>query len=141
MSIYTKPIVLVEDNPMDLDLTQRAFRKSNILNPIIIARDGEEALLKIRSLDSSMAKPLMVLLDLKLPKKNGFDVLAGIKQDPLLQSTPVIVLTSSSDSGDIKRAYDLGVNSYIIKPVDFSVFVSIASQIYEYWSMINILPG
>ncbi len=141
MSIFTRPIVLVEDNPMDLDLTQRAFMKRNILNPVIVARDGEEALLKIQGLCSSTEKPLMVLLDLKLPKKDGFDVLAVIKKDPQLHSTPVIVLTSSSDSGDIKKAYDLGANSYIIKPVDYSIFVNVASQIYEYWSMINILPG
>jgi CheY-like chemotaxis protein len=141
MSIFTRPIVLVEDNPMDLDLTQRAFMKRNILNPVIVARDGEEALLKIQGLCSSTEKPLMVLLDLKLPKKDGFDVLTLIKKDPQLKSTPVIVLTSSSDSGDIKKAYDLGANSYIIKPVDYSIFVTVASQIYEYWSMINILPG
>lgn len=141
MSIFTRPIVLVEDNPMDLDLTQRAFMKRNILNPVIVARDGEEALLKIQGLCNSTEKPLMVLLDLKLPKKDGFDVLAVIKKDPQLHSTPVIVLTSSSDSGDIKKAYDLGANSYIIKPVDYSIFVNVASQIYEYWSMINILPG
>jgi len=141
MSIFTRPIVLVEDNPMDLDLTQRAFMKRNILNPVIVARDGEEALLKIQGLCNSTEKPLMVLLDLKLPKKDGFDVLAVIKKDPQLHSTPVIVLTSSSDSGDIKKAYDLGANSYIIKPVDYSIFVNVASQIYEYWSMINNLPG
>lgn len=141
MSIYTRPIFIVEDNPMDLDLTQRAFAKHNIVNPILIARDGEEALMRLQELLSNANLPLMVLLDLKLPKKNGFEVLDVLKSDPALQCIPVIVLTSSSDIGDIKKAYKKGANSYILKPVDYSVFVKVANQIYEYWSMINILPG
>ena len=136
-----RPIMIVEDNPMDLDLTQRAFKKHEILNPVIIARDGVEAVERLDTLKAGMDLPVMVLLDLKLPKKDGFEVLTKIKTNSFLSSIPVIVLTSSTDSGDIKRAYHAGANSYLIKPVDFSMFIDLVKQIYEYWSNLNILPG
>jgi CheY-like chemotaxis protein len=140
MTEYTRPILLVEDNPMDVDLTRRAFQKRNILNPILVARDGEVALSMMEERADDPDQPIMVLLDLKLPKVNGLEVLAKIKNHPAMKRIPVIVLTSSSDSGDISKAYDLGVNSYIIKPVDFNQFMDVATQINQYWCSLNILP-
>jgi CheY-like chemotaxis protein len=140
MTEFTRPILLVEDNPMDVDLTRRAFLKRNILNPIIVARDGEVALNLMNSWSSATDQPVMVLLDLKLPKVTGLEVLAKMKQDPHHRRIPVIILTSSSDSGDIAKAYDLGVNSYIVKPVDFNQFMDVATQINQYWCTLNIQP-
>lgn len=140
MTEFTRPILLVEDNPMDVDLTRRAFQKKNILNPILIARDGEAALSLMMSWKENDDQPIMILLDLKLPKINGLEVLARLKNHPELRRIPVIVLTSSSDSGDITRAYDLGVNSYIVKPVDFVQFMNVADQINQYWCTLNIFP-
>jgi CheY-like chemotaxis protein len=140
MADYAKPILLVEDNPMDVDLTRRAFHKQNILNPIIVARDGEKALALINQWQDGSSQPVMILLDLKLPKVNGLEVLAILKQNPILKRIPIIVLTSSSDLGDLNRAYDLGVNSYIIKPIDFDEFIDVAGMIYKYWCTLNIHP-
>lgn len=140
MNDFSKPILLVEDNPMDVDLTKRAFQKKNILNPILIARDGEAVLRMMTGWEKGAEHPIMILLDLKLPKVNGLEVLARLKSDPDLRKIPVIILTSSSDSGDISRAYDLGVNSYILKPVDFTQFMDVADQINQYWCTLNILP-
>lgn len=140
MTEFTRPILLVEDNPMDVDLTRRAFQKKNILNPILIARDGESALSLMMSWKEDIDQPIMILLDLKLPKVSGLEVLAHIKSQPMLRRIPVIVLTSSSDSGDISQAYDLGVNSYIVKPVDFIQFMDVANQINQYWCSLNIYP-
>jgi CheY-like chemotaxis protein len=140
MTEFTRPILLVEDNPMDVDLTRRAFLKRNILNPIIVARDGEVALNLMNSWESVSDQPVMVLLDLKLPKVTGLEVLAKMKQNPHHRRIPVIILTSSSDSGDIANAYDLGVNSYIVKPVDFNQFMDVATQINQYWCTLNIQP-
>lgn len=138
MTEYTRPILLVEDNPMDVDLTRRAFHKQNILNPIIVARDGEIALLMMKEWAKEDDPPILVLLDLKLPKVNGLEVLAQMKKHPEYKRIPVIVLTSSSDSGDILDAYNLGVNSYIVKPVDFNQFMDVAAQINQYWCTLNI---
>lgn len=140
MTEYTRPILLVEDNPMDVDLTRRAFQKKNILNPILIARDGESALTLMTSWKEDVDQPIMILLDLKLPKVGGLEVLAHLKSHPELRRIPVIVLTSSSNSGDIAQAYDLGVNSYIVKPVDFVQFMNVADQINQYWCALNIYP-
>jgi len=140
MTEFTRPILLVEDNPMDVDLTRRAFLKRNILNPIIVARDGEVALNLMNSWSDVTDQPVMVLLDLKLPKVTGLEVLAKMKENPKHRRIPVIVLTSSSDSGDIANAYDLGVNSYIVKPVDFNQFMDVATQINQYWCTLNTQP-
>lgn len=140
MTEFTRPILLVEDNPMDVDLTRRAFLKRNIMNPIIVARDGEVALNLINNWSETSDQPVMVLLDLKLPKVSGLEVLARMKQNPIHRRIPVIILTSSSDSGDIASAYDLGVNSYIVKPVDFNQFMDVATQINQYWCALNIQP-
>lgn len=136
-----RPILLVEDNPLDLDLTRRAFIKRKFLNPIEVARDGEEALAFIPRWDKGDPLPLIILLDLKLPKVNGLEVLKVIKEHPTYKVIPVVVLTSSSEDKDIQTAYRLGANSYIVKPVDFDKFLSVVSEIEVYWLATTTIPG
>lgn len=131
------PILLVEDNPVDIDLTLRAFKKRNLTNTIQIAREGEEALDFIDKWNIGEQIPLVVLLDLQLPKVDGLDVLQILKSHPKYKTIPVVVLTSSSDNKDIERSYKLGANSYIVKPVNFDKFVEVASQIELYWNALN----
>jgi DNA-binding response OmpR family regulator len=133
----TRPILLVEDNPMDVDLTIRAFKHNNMVNPVIVLRDGEEASLFIENLDLNLPLPLLVLLDLKLPKVYGLEVLKLIRQRKELVTVPVVVLTSSAEDKDIQKAYELGANSYIIKPIDFEKFIDVAKNIQLYWVLIN----
>ncbi|MDA3905122.1 MAG: response regulator [Bacteroidales bacterium] len=131
------PILLVEDNAIDVDLTLRAFKKRNLTNPIQVARDGAKALDYIQKWDAGEQLPVVILLDLKLPKVDGLEVLRVIKSHPKYDTIPIVVLTSSSESGDIERAYKLGANSYIVKPVNFDKFVEVASQIELYWNVLN----
>lgn len=131
------PILLVEDNPLDIDLTIRAFKKRNLTNPIQVARDGEEALAYIEKWDAGEEIPVVILLDLNMPKLDGLEVLKVIKKHPKYASIPVVVLTSSSDNNDIEKAYKLGANSYIVKPVNFDKFVDVASHIELYWNVLN----
>ena len=138
--LKNNPILLVEDNPLDVDLTIRAFKSSNLVNPIEVARDGDEALKYIKKWDSGAAIPVVILLDLKLPKVDGLDVLKTMKEHPIYKTIPIVVLTSSSENSDIEAAYKLGVNSYIVKPVNFDNFLKVAGQIELYWCVINKLP-
>lgn len=131
------PILLVEDNPVDVDLTLRAFKKQKLTNPIIVARDGEEAINMIDKWEEGTTIPVVILLDLKLPKFNGLEVLESIKTHPVFRTIPVVVLTSSAEDSDIKTAYNLGANSYIIKPVEFDKFIEVAAQIELYWTVLN----
>jgi CheY-like chemotaxis protein len=137
------PILLVEDNPMDVDLTRRAFTRHNLVNRLEVARDGQEALELIEKWSSWKSMPSMVLLDLKLPKINGLDVLRAIRARPDYVTVPVVVLTSSSEDRDIHEAYSLGANSYIVKPVEFEKFIEVARQIKLYWTVLNTpcMPG
>ena len=135
-----RPILLVEDNPMDIDLTLRAFRKEKISNPIEVVRDGEEALALIPKWDGGEPVPLLILMDLKLPKVNGLEVTYQIKQHPEYKVIPIVVLTSSSENKDIQTAYEYGANSYIVKPVDFDKFTAVASEINLYWIGTTVLP-
>lgn len=132
-----QPILLVEDNPVDLDLTLRAFKSRRLTNPIEIARDGEEALSFIEKWQNGDPVPVVILLDLNLPKVNGLEVLEAIKKHPDFKTIPVVVLTTSSESRDVKTSYQLGANSYIVKPVDFEKFMEVARQIELYWSVLN----
>ena len=135
------PILLVEDRAIDVDLTKRAFTRSRLANPVQVARDGEEALAYIHRWDSGDPLPLFILLDLKLPKVSGLEVLRQIKSHPKFSTIPIIVLSTSAEERDIEDAYSLGCNSYIVKPVQFSEFTEVASQIENYWCALNTSPG
>ncbi len=137
---HSKPILLVEDNPMDVDLTLRAFAKRRLTNPVEVARDGEEALAFLPRWEAGHPQPAVILLDLKLPKVGGLEVLRQLKNHPTFRSIPVVVLTTSAESEDVKAAYHLGVNSYIVKPVDFQKFVEVAAHIELYWTLLNEPP-
>ncbi len=132
-----RPIMLVEDNPMDVDLTKRAFAKRKLTNPIDVARDGEEALARIAEWDAGKTQPVVILLDLKLPKISGLDVLRALKSHPVYKRIPVVVLTTSKEDADVDTAYSVGANSYIVKPVDFEKFMEVAGQIEMYWGVVN----
>lgn len=134
---FSRSILMIEDSPMDIDLTIRAFNKRNLNNPVEIARDGEEGLAYINRWDAGEPLPVVILLDLKLPKVDGLDVLKQIKQHPVYRTIPIVVLTTSAEDRDVKAAYELGANSYIIKPVDFDKFLEVAAQIELYWNVIN----
>src|SRR5260221_12188331 len=137
-----RPILLVEDNPMDLDLTFQAFREHSVANPIAVCRDGEEALQYIGRHESAADPlvPILVLLDLRLPKVDGIDVLRAARSHPVWKHVPVVVLTTSRENTDIEAAYGLGVNSYIVKPVDFSAFAEVVKTIKIYWLLTNEPP-
>lgn len=133
-----KYILLVEDNADDALLTQRAFRKNHIANEIILARDGVEALEVLFAKDSEL--PAVVLLDLKLPRLDGLEVLRRIRADPRTQLLPVVILTSSREEQDVVGSYRLGANSYVRKPVDFDHFVAATHQLGLYWLLFNEAP-
>jgi len=135
-----KPILLVEDNPLDVDLTLRAFKRRNVTNPILVARDGEEALDWLARWEAGEVRPVVILLDLKMPKVDGLEVLEHIKSHPEFKTIPIVVLTSSAEDRDVHEAYKLGANSYIVKPVDFEKFIEVAGQIELYWTVLNQPP-
>jgi CheY-like chemotaxis protein len=138
-------ILIVEDNEQDLALAQRALRKANVTNRIHVARDGEEALeflfcegsFRERKMENG---PKVILLDLKLPKIDGLEVLQRIKSDPRTKSIPVVVLTSSKEQNDVVETYNLGVNSYIVKPVNFEQFSETVQKLGMYWLLLNHPP-
>ena len=136
MAIEPKTILLVEDNADDEQLTLRAMRQSDIPNIIRVARDGAEALDKLFS-SSQDRLPDLVLLDLKLPKVNGLEVLQKIRANDRTKTLPVVVLTSSDEERDIVESYELGANSYIRKPVDFDQFIDAVRQLGLYWLSMN----
>ncbi len=133
-------ILLVEDNPMDVDLTRRAFVRRKITSSIEVARDGEEALKFLQRWEEGAATPTIVLLDLKLPKVDGLEVLHRLKSHPHFRIVPVIILTTSSEDNDVEAAYLEGANSYIVKPVDFDQFMRVVDQIQTYWCALNVAP-
>lgn len=139
-------ILLVEDNPDDEALTIRAFKKSNLSNAIVVARDGAEALDYMFGTGSYAghdisANPHLVLLDLKLPKVDGLEVLQRMRAHERTKLVPVVVLTSSKEQEDVVTSYTLGANSYIRKPVDFNQFVNAIQQLGLYWLVMNEFPG
>ena len=139
-----KPILLVEDNPHDLELTLIALERSQLANEVIVVRDGADALdyLHVRGAfaDRDHGNPAVVLLDLKLPKVDGLEVLAEIRDNPALKSLPVVMLTSSREEQDLIRSYELGVNAYVVKPVDFQEFVRAISDLGIFWAVLNEPP-
>ncbi len=137
-----KIILLVEDNPDDVELTLRAFKKNRIANEIVVKRDGSEALEYLHgagpgSASDSKGWPAVILLDLKLPKFDGMEVLKRLRADPRTRLLPVIILTSSTQEQDIINSYSLGANSYVRKPVDFNQFIEAVHQLGLYWLLLN----
>ena len=134
-----RDILLVEDNPNDQLLTQRAFKKSNLGNNLVMVNDGEEALAYLLGTGDTGPKPLpiLVLLDLKLPKVDGLEVLESIRNHERTELLPVVILTSSKEQDDLVRSYKLHANSYIRKPVDFTEFVEVVQQLGLYWLVLN----
>lgn len=139
-----KPILLVEDNPNDLELTLAALAEHHLANEVVVVRDGAEALdyLYSRGVFRLRAKgnPAVVLMDLKLPKVDGLQVLETIKKDPELQPIPVVMLTSSREEQDLLKSYTLGVNAYVVKPVDFVEFADAIKELGLFWAVINRPP-
>jgi two-component system response regulator len=143
--VNSKSILLVEDNPDDEALALRAFKKSAISNPIVVARDGAEALDYLYAQGQYANRedkelPAVVLLDLKLPKIDGLEVLKRIRENALTKHLPVVILTSSKHEEDLVSGYNLGANSYVRKPVDFNEFVRAVGHLGLYWLLLNELP-
>ena len=141
-----KVILLVEDNPDDEDLALRAFQRGDVTNPVAVARDGIEALDYLHGTGMHAGRdvsvqPAVVLLDLKLPRMDGFGVLRQMRADVRTQCVPVVMLTSSREDEDVIECYRLGANSYVHKPLDFTEFVSAVRQMAVYWLMLNHVPG
>jgi len=140
------PVLLVEDDPDDVQIAKRAFEKGNIANPLFVVRDGEEAMEFLqhtgRYADAAQApRPGVILLDLNLPRLDGREVLGLIKKDPNLLRIPVVVLTTSADEADVLECYEGGANTYITKPVEFGKFLEAVITIGEYWLRIAVIPG
>lgn len=139
-----KPILLVDDNPNDIELTLAALAENQLANDVVVVRDGEEALdyLYRRRIFRLRAtgNPAVILLDLKLPKIDGLQVLQQIKNDDALRAIPVVMLTSSREEQDLVRSYHLGVNAYVVKPVDFADFLKAIKELGLFWAVINHPP-
>ena len=139
-----RPILLVEDNPKDLELTLAALAKCQLANDIVVARDGAEALDYLYSRggheDRAPGDPAVVLLDLKLPKVDGLEVLETVKKDPHQRQIPIVMLTSSREERDLLRSYELGVNAFVVKPVDFNAFFEAIQDLGMFWGILNEPP-
>ena len=139
-----KPILLVEDDPRDLELTLVALERSQLANEVVVVRDGEAALEYLHRSGEYAARaegnPAVVLLDLKLPKVNGLEVLQTVRSTDPLRSIPVVMLTSSHEETDVLRSYQLGVNAYVVKPVEFKQFVEAISDLGIFWAVLNEPP-
>jgi len=139
-----RPILLVEDNPNDVELTVNALKEAHLLNEIDVVNDGERALdyLFRRGDYAGLTSPLpaVILLDLKMPKVDGHEVLRAIRADPVLRLTPVVMLTSSREESDLYRSYENGANAYVVKPVGFEEFVSAINKLGFFWAIVNVPP-
>jgi CheY-like chemotaxis protein len=139
-----KRIVLAEDNANDVELTMTALRENHVANEVVVVRDGAEALdyLYKRNgyADRPGHNPALLLLDLKMPKVDGIEVLRRVKTDPALKTIPVVMLTSSREEQDLVRTYDLGVNAYVVKPVDFLEFIAAVKMLGGFWAVVNEAP-
>lgn len=139
-----KPILLVEDDKRDLELTLMALERSQLANEVITVRDGAQALAYLNQegefADRGTGNPAVILLDLKLPKVDGLEVLEQVRANPSLRSVPVVMLTSSQQESDVLRSYELGVNAYVVKPVDFRQFVSAIADLGVFWAVLNEPP-
>jgi CheY-like chemotaxis protein len=139
-----RPILLAEDNPNDVELTLSALHSLKLANQVTVVSDGAQALdfLYRRGAfaDATAVRPAVVLLDLKMPRVDGLEVLRQIRADPLLGSVPVVILTSSREESDLVKGYQLGANAYVVKPVDFDAFISAVSQLGVFWALVNEPP-
>ena len=139
-----RPILLAEDNPKDVELTLEALSEHNLANKVVAVRDGVEALeflryegrFKLRA----RGNPAVLLLDIKMPRMDGIELLQIIRQDPLFKFLPVVMLTSSREESDLVKSYELGANAFVVKPVDFNHFIDVIKQIGVFWALINELP-
>jgi len=139
-----KRIVLAEDDENDVELTVSALQENHVANEIVVVRDGAEALDYLYKRNGyasrSGSNPALLLLDLKMPKVDGLEVLRQVKSDPAMRSIPVVVLTSSREEQDLLRSYDLGVNAYVVKPVDFNEFIGAVKLLGGFWAVLNEQP-
>jgi CheY-like chemotaxis protein len=139
-----KPILLAEDNPRDAELTLEALADNKLANRVTLVRDGVEAMEYLRREGEYKTRkpgnPAVVILDIKMPRMDGIDVLRAIRSDPALKLIPVVMLTSSREEQDLIRSYELGINAYVVKPVKFSDFVEAVKQVGGFWAMLNELP-
>jgi CheY-like chemotaxis protein len=139
-----KRLLLVEDNPNDIELTLMVLAEHNLANEVVVARDGEEALDYLHRRgpfkNREGGNPTVVLLDLKMPKVDGLSVLREVRSDPDLKFIPIVLLTSSNEESDIAEGYSLGVNAYVVKPVDFHEFVDAIKKVGLFWSVTNVAP-
>ncbi len=139
-----KHIVLAEDNANDVELTLAALREHHVINEVVVVRDGAEALdylyKRNRYANRVTGNPALLLLDLKMPKVDGIEVLRQVKSTPALKTIPVVVLTSSREEQDLVRTYDLGVNAYVVKPIDFHEFMDAVKMLGGFWAVINETP-
>jgi CheY-like chemotaxis protein len=144
MNAHIPVILLAEDNPKDVDLTTRALAKSNLANRLVVAHDGVEALEYLHGEGAFAGRepedPAVVLLDIKMPRKDGLEVLREIRADPALKRLPVVILTSSREQQDLIAGYDLGANAYVVKPVDFDDFIRAVRELGVFWALINERP-
>ena len=145
MSVREGVILLAEDDPNDVLLIQRAFQRNHVANPVQVVRDGEEALAYLSGqapfADRELHPlPVLMLMDLKMPRKSGLEVLEWVRQQPVLKRLPIIVLTSSNQSPDVNRAYELGANSYLVKPAGFDSLLDLVKNLDMYWLILNEKP-
>lgn len=142
--IGLRVILLVEDDPKDLELTLRALAENNLANRVTAVEDGVEAMDYLRYEGKYKLRkqgyPAVVLLDIKMPRMDGIEVLRAIRSDDKLKTIPVVILTSSREEPDLKRCYELGANAYVVKPVDFKEFIDAVKQVGGFWAVINELP-
>ncbi len=139
-----KTILLAEDNPKDVELTLEALSEFNLANRVIAVKDGVEVMeylqYKGKYQNRVQENPAVILLDIKMPRMDGIEVLNAIRSDPALKRLPVVMLTSSKEEPDLKRCYELGANAYVVKPVDFTDFIDAVKQVGVFWAVINEIP-
>jgi CheY-like chemotaxis protein len=144
MAAPLRPLLLVEDNPRDLELSLEALARCRLANPVEVARDGAEALDYLHAVGKWLGRPngdpAVVMLDLKLPKIDGLEVLERVKSDPMLRHIPVVMLTSSREERDLVQSYELGVNAFVVKPVDFGAFLQAIQELGVFWGVLNEPP-
>lgn len=142
MTDRVEPILLVEDDPNDQLLIRRAFGKAKLMNPLSVVGDGDEAVAYLSGMGGNAGPPALIMLDLKLPRRSGLEVLEWLRAQPApLGRTPVVVLTSSRENHDVARAYELGANSYLVKPVDFDGLLEMIKTAGLYWTVLNEGPA